>query len=45
MSEQYNRNVIEAGLLAAGKSLTLAELAQLFEENARPSASELHAAL
>jgi segregation and condensation protein B len=45
MSEQYHRNVIEAGLLAAGKSLTLAELAQLFDENARPPAAELRAAL
>jgi len=45
MSEQYTRNVIEAGLLAAGKSLTLAELAQLFDEAARPPATELRAAL
>jgi segregation and condensation protein B len=45
MSEQYHRNVIEAGLLAAGKSLTLAELAQLFDEVARPPATELRAAL
>jgi segregation and condensation protein B len=45
MSEQYYRNVIEAGLLAAGKSLTLAELAQLFDENARPAAAELRTAL
>jgi segregation and condensation protein B len=45
MSEQYHRNVIEAGLLAAGKSLTLAELAQLFDEAARPPATELRAAL
>ncbi|MCC7464288.1 MAG: SMC-Scp complex subunit ScpB [Gammaproteobacteria bacterium] len=45
MSEQYHRNVIEAGLLAAGRSLTLAELAQLFDEAARPSAIEVRAAL
>ncbi len=45
MSEQYIRNVIEAGLLAAGKSLTLAELAQLFEEHGRPAAAEVRAAL
>jgi segregation and condensation protein B len=45
MSEQYLRNVIEAGLLAAGRSLSLAELAQLFDENARPPAAELRAAL
>jgi segregation and condensation protein B len=45
MSEHYFRNVIEAGLLAAGKSLTLAELAQLFDETGRPSAVELRAAL
>jgi segregation and condensation protein B len=45
MSEQYHKNVIEAGLLAAGKSLTLAELGQLFDEQSRPSAAELRAAL
>ncbi len=45
MSEQYTRNVIEAGLLAAGKSLTLAELAQLFDESGRPPAAELRTAL
>jgi len=45
MSEQYLKNVVEAGLLAAGKSLTLAELAQLFDENSRPPAAELRAAL
>jgi segregation and condensation protein B len=45
MSQQYHRNVIEAGLLAAGKSLTLAELAQLFDEQARPPAAELRTAL
>jgi segregation and condensation protein B len=45
MSEQYNRNVIEAALLAAGKSLTLAELAQLFDEHARPAAAEVRSAL
>jgi segregation and condensation protein B len=45
MNEQYLKNVLEAGLLAAGKSLTITELAQLFEEGHQPPASELHAAL
>ena len=45
MSEQYTRNVVEAGLLAAGKSLTLAELAQLFDESVRTPAAELRTAL
>ena len=45
MKESYVRNVIEAALLAAGTSLPLAELAQLFDEGARPATAELHAAL
>jgi segregation and condensation protein B len=41
MSESYRRNVIEAALLAAGKSLQLSDLAQVFVENERPSDAEL----
>ena len=41
MSESEIRNIIEAALLAAGRSLTLAEIAQLFEERSRPSPSAL----
>lgn len=39
------RNVVEAALLAAGKSLTLNELSQLFEESQRPTANGIRAAL
>jgi segregation and condensation protein B len=45
MNESFVRNVVEAALLAAGKSLQVAELAQLFDDNARPSTEELRAAL
>jgi segregation and condensation protein B len=45
MSESYVRNVIEAALLAAGRPLPLHELAELFEERARPSGPELRAAV
>jgi segregation and condensation protein B len=45
MSETYVRNVIEAAMLAAGRPLQLAELAQLFEEGSRPTNAELRAGL
>ncbi|MGH8253753.1 MAG: SMC-Scp complex subunit ScpB [Steroidobacteraceae bacterium] len=45
MNEQYLRNVLEAGLLAAGRSLNLDELAALFGENNRPDSAEIRAAL
>jgi segregation and condensation protein B len=45
MNDHYIRNVIEAALLAAGTPLPVAELARLFDENARPSAQQLSAAL
>ncbi len=45
MTESFVRNVIEAALLAAGKSLQPAELAQLFDESARPAMEEIRAAL
>jgi segregation and condensation protein B len=45
MNESFVRNVIEAALLAAGKSLQPAELAQLFDDSARPGIDEIRAAL
>jgi segregation and condensation protein B len=45
MSEAHLKNVIEAALLAAGKPLQLGELAQLFEEHARPENTVLREAL
>ena len=41
MSDSYRRNVVEAALLAAGKSLQLADLAQVFAESQRPTHEEL----
>jgi segregation and condensation protein B len=45
MNESYVRNVIEAALLAAGKSLQPADLAALFEEIARPPIAQIQAVL
>lgn len=45
MSESYRRNVVEAALLAAGKSLQLSELAQVFATTERPTDAELTALL
>lgn len=45
MSAEQIRNTVEAGLLAAGRSLTLAELAQMFEERDRPTPEELTAVI
>ncbi len=45
MNESHLRNVIEAALLAAGKPLQPAELAELFEENVRPTLNEVRAML
>ena len=45
MDEQYVRNVIEAGLLAAGRALGLDELAALFAESERPPPSAIRAGL
>jgi len=45
MNTEYTRKVLEAGLLAAGRSLTLAELAQLFDPVDRPEAAQLRVAL
>jgi segregation and condensation protein B len=45
MSASETRNIVEAALLAAGKSLTLSELEQLFDEHERPDAAALRGAL
>jgi segregation and condensation protein B len=45
MSENYVRNVIEAALLAAGRPLSVTELAQLFDENLRPANDALRTAI
>ena len=45
MSEQYIKSVVEAALLAAGRSLGLDELAQLFNDGERPPSTEIRAAL
>jgi segregation and condensation protein B len=45
MSEQYRRNVVEAALLAAGRSLQLNELAEVFADTERPTDIELRAIL
>jgi segregation and condensation protein B len=45
MSDAHIRNVIEAALLAAGKPLQPAELAELFDEGARPQLQDIMAAL
>jgi segregation and condensation protein B len=39
------QNVIEAALLAAGKSLTVSELSQVFDEGTRPSPAAIRVAL
>jgi segregation and condensation protein B len=45
MNTEYTRKVVEAALLAAGRSLTLAELSQVFDQVDRPEADQLRAAL
>jgi len=45
MNEQYIKNVVEAGLLAAGRSLGLEELAALFGESERPGTAAIRASL
>jgi len=45
MSTAEIRNILEAALLAAGKSLTLNELSQLFEDRERPEPAAIRAAL
>jgi len=45
MSASEIRNIIEAALLAAGKSLTLNEMSLLFDEQERPGAPAIRAAI
>jgi segregation and condensation protein B len=45
MSTDGLKNIVEAALLAAGRTLTLNELQQLFEQTARPDTAELREAL
>ncbi len=45
MSDSYLKNVIEAALLAAGRAVPVSELAQMFDEQSRPTIKELRAQL
>src|ERR1039458_5643927 len=45
MSNSEIRNIIEAALLAAGKSLSLSELSLLFDETQRPEPAAIRAAI
>lgn len=45
MSEHHIRNVLEAAMLAAGKPMSVSELAQLFDEDGRPEKAAIAAAL
>jgi segregation and condensation protein B len=45
MNTEYTRKVIEAGMLAAGRTLSLVELANLFDIVDRPDTEQLRAAL
>lgn len=45
MNTEYTRRVIEAGMLAAGRTLSLVELANLFDMVDRPDTGQLRAAL
>jgi segregation and condensation protein B len=45
MSAIETRNIVEAALLAAGKSLTVSELSQLFEDPDRPEPAAIRSAL
>ena len=45
MNESYLKNVIEAALFAAGRPLTVVQIAQLFDEHVRPSTAEVRAQL
>jgi segregation and condensation protein B len=45
MNTEYTRKVLEAALLAAGRSLTLTEIAQLFDPVDRPENAQLREAL
>lgn len=45
MSDAYIKNVIEAALLAAARPVSVAELAQIFDEQTRPAPKEIRAIL
>ena len=45
MSDAYIKNVVEAALLAAARPVSVAELQQIFEEQARPTAKQMRAIL
>jgi segregation and condensation protein B len=45
MSDNELRNIVEAALLAAGKSLSLSELSLVFDEPQRPTTAALRAAI
>jgi segregation and condensation protein B len=45
MNESYLKNVIEAALFAAGRPLTVIQIAQLFDEHVRPTTAEVRAQL
>ena len=45
MSDSYLKNVIEAALLAAARPVPVSELAQIFDEQSRPTPKELRAIL
>jgi segregation and condensation protein B len=45
VSDPYLRNLVEAALLAAGRPLQVADLAQLFDEGRRPEPAAVQAAL
>jgi segregation and condensation protein B len=45
MNTEYTRKVLEAALLASGRTLSLAEMAQLFDEVDRPDNDQLREAL
>jgi segregation and condensation protein B len=45
MNESRVKNVIEAALFAAGRPLTIAQLAQVFDEHVRPAPSTIRAHL
>jgi segregation and condensation protein B len=45
MSDSYLKNVIEAALLAAARPVSVAELAQIFDEQSRPSPKEMRVLL
>lgn len=45
MQGQYLKNVVEAALLAAGRPLSIQQLAELFDERERPAADEVRAAI